>query len=296
MSSVHSKRLGAIITVLALVFLSGCQGLSGGEKEVIYSPLELQRRIIDANSRVSTYKLLIEMQGKYVLRFDGETHESSSSLRSRGAVDMLNRRMRIENEMKMSVMGRQATLKSEVYAVGDYIYSRTGRKWVKVPFDRSLWEGQTQFDMLLKLFDGASIFRHPEEYEGNKTFYVIQVTPDRDKLVQLLVRSNPHLSSQITADNLRDVIKSYQITLWADKETFLVEKERVKARMAFKPQELGLSMDEYLESHIEVETDAYVRISDIDCPASIELPESAKGASLAEKLPGQQGIIAGDRL
>jgi len=177
-----------------------------------------------------------------------------------GIVDKVNKKMYLSTVMNQL----QSANNTETYIIGSTYYGRNASgEWVKQESTNDkLWQQSSIQGMQGELANYSAVSFLSEEKVDGVSCYVINITPDKDKLPSLLGK-NANLPEQTLSN-----IVSASIKEWVAKDSFLMK------RMSFQ-----IDMEDSGKI-IRMETE--IVFSDYGKEQSIDLPEGAKNAKALE--------------
>ncbi len=240
-------RIGILGLFLLILFVAGCATMPAEKVG------DIKDKIIKANTGINSFKFkstneLAVSKGNETLQMvvdvEGLMDRSAKKMKVTGNVDM--------GKMKMPV---------ETYADGQFVYSNTMGKWVKMKMKQDMFEAQDQSKYLIEFLKSSEIKAEEAEVDGRKV-YKVKVTPDKEALLDLVRKNSPvPLQSKLKAG---DFVKDVEITYFINKENFIAEKADIK---------YSLDLDGTL-----MKTVTKYEMFDVDKPVDIALPEAAKDA------------------
>jgi hypothetical protein len=250
--------------LLALVFIAGifCIALFSGcisppkepEKVSGMSAKEALDKSFAASAAADAYSYKMTMRASLP---DSVTGGAAMDVMTvEGRVDKTNKRMHLSTVMN-PLQGSQNT---ETYIIGNTYYGRlpTG-EWVKQETaNDNLWQRESIQGMQSDLSNSSAVSFLPGEKLDGVDCYVLNITPDKDKLPSLLGK-NANIQEQTLSN-----IVSAEIREWADKDSFLMK------RILFQ-----VDMNDGGKI-IRMETE--IAFLDYGKEQAIELPEGAKNA------------------
>lgn len=245
-----------IIGVVCVSLFSGCvsQPPSGSEKAGMTAQ-EVLDKSFQVSGAADAYSYKMSMRASMAGNDTGGAGMDVMTVS--GEVDKTNKKMHVSTAMN-PMMSVQDT---ETYIIGKTYYSfNSSEGWVKGnTTNDNLWEQASVQGMQEELMNSSNVSFLPEEQLDGIDCYVLNVTPDMDKLPQLLGR-NTDLQEQslnsITAASIREDV---------DKNSFLIKR-------------LLFVIDMQDTGGIIMRMETTIDFSDYGKEMYIELPKDAKNA------------------
>jgi len=261
------------IMLAALIFAAGCvENITNDE---------LKAKLIEANSNLKTYSFVLDMDMDMAMKSSLMNADLKAKLITDGKIDQDNKKM--EMNMKMSYGGQGLNMDMDVkaYIDGDYMYMKMFNTWIKQSLTEGasdVWDDQNQAEQMLELVESGTIERLADESKNENDYYVLKILPSQEKLAEYLMKSQKS-NNQLLADSSLDyskMIKSYAVTVWINKNTFVAERYTIAAKMVIDSSDMeGVDADEKEQGSIEMDIKADISISDINKPISINIPQEA---------------------
>ena len=267
----NKKAILVLLAVVAL-FISAC---AAGPNSA-----DFQQKLIDANSNIKSYSLDMDMNMKMDLTGQGMSLQMNTVTQATGQVDTANKKMHMNMNMKADAFGQKTETNTEMYSVGDSVYTSTAGQWFKAPFDQKTWDSQDSIKSQLDLLKSGTIEQLPDETIDGKAYYVVKVKPDMKKLAEQMMQGG---GSGMPADlDFGKVIKNFDVMLWVNKDTFVMERSKTTMKMEMTAADLGKEGEGNMA--FDIMSDA--KMSNIDAPVDITLPAAAANAVDASSMMG----------
>ena len=260
------KLILLLALTITLIALSGCD-------ESTIDLEELQARLIAANANIDTYDFEIDMDMKTSMMMLGQNMDLDMEMKYTGAIDRPNQKLYMTGVMTSNIMGMNMDIDMDVYLVDGQMYTKTMNQWMREPFDESAWSDQDQIEQSIELIQSGTIALEREARMKGKQYYVVSIKPDLKKLTEIVLQEQE--LGQLDLDiNFEDVIKEYTLTIWVNKQTFIIDRSESYVVMSFTPEDLGEIGDEEIKMVFKSDT----TINNVNKPVNIVLPEEAKRA------------------
>ena len=259
-----------LLTACFFFLLSGCVNNTDGPAPEKITAKEVLDKSFKASGDASSYSYKMTMRASMPGGVPGGASMDVMSLS--GSVDKANKRMRLATVMNPL----QASQNSETYIIGNTYYAKTpSGEWMKQETaNADLWQKESVQDMQANLMNSSRVSFLPEENLDGVDCYVLNITPEKEKLPELLGKS-----SNLDDDTLGN-IGSASIKEWVDKDSFLMKKVLFSTDM------------ENSGNVIRMETE--ITFSDYGNVRAIELPAEARNAKAMEtqsaKKPSEEDL------
>jgi hypothetical protein len=261
------KKILPISLVLVVVFsFSACAGEPSAQ--------EIVDGVIKSFENIKTCQLDMDVTIDLTVEDEVGTFTISSS----GIVDFENRQMRTETTIK-SVGETQPEMETinDQYVVDGILYSGAGAlgeelMWMKLEAPEEWWEASQQMgwgESQIELLKGAQVQVIGSEKVDGIDCYVIEVTPDLEKLWQLSNSLTFQETPDVAEDYLEEVLRSFSVKQWVIKDTYFIAKAKIDISTEFPPETLGPS---------KIDIDMVLLSYNYNQPVSIELPPEAEEA------------------
>lgn len=223
--------------------------------------------------------MLVEMQ----VTMEGETSELTMTADAEGAIDEPGKKMYLDMDMIMTMAGEQdLEMSMEMYLVEDWMYMKVEvpgepSMWTKSPVETGDWEAQDIASQQIDwLFDAEVKFLRTETVDGTEC-YVMEVTPDLEKLWALM-QSTEAVEELPPGQDLGELITDFSVRQWIAKDICFTLKTSVNLTMLLPPEYFGIPSwlvnDFYATQHVVIT----ITMHDINVPVTIELPPEAEEA------------------
>jgi outer membrane lipoprotein-sorting protein len=292
MKNVVAVTLVSIITLSAFA----CQG------EELPSGEEIIDGAIAALEDLEIYQFDAEMNMEMTVETEGETGRFTASADYSGATDIADSESMINldinvtgtgelgEDMEMSVGAEMYLIDSTVYAKIDmpfFMDEGWGSGWIKFEIPEDLIEQPTpanQLDYLTEILELAEFKVTGTQKMNSVACYVLEMTPDMDKLMDLIAQQVQLATGEEPEDMeleqlrnmLNNIANDMSLKLWIAKDTYFLTRMELNASLDMTPEDLGEPEEEgRLITNISMIFD----IHEINQPVSIELPPEAEGAT-----------------
>jgi len=257
------KRLLALVFIAGIFCIAAFSGCVSQPKEPEkvngMSAKEALDRSFAASAAAEAYSYKMTMRASLPDSVSGGAAMDVMSVQ--GRVDKANKKMHL-----LTVMNPlQQTQNTETYIIGNTYYGRlpTG-EWVRQETaNDKLWKQESIQGMQGELVNSSAVAFLAQENLNGANCYVLNITPDKDKLPTLLGR-NANIQEQTLSNLVSAGIKE-----WVEKDSFLMKRILFQVDM----NESGKIM--------RMETD--ITFFDYGKDQAIELPEGAKNAKALEQ-------------
>jgi hypothetical protein len=216
-ATLMKAKLILIFLILGILALSGCTKSLTAE--------ELTTRIVEANSNLEIYSTKSNINMSMISSGDFDM-STGSVMTTEGKI---NRKLKEgEATVTMNLLGMN--IKTKIYIKDDYVYTNVMNQWVKQKLDNSTWQEQDSARVVLELMQYADIKPLKDESFDGESYYVFEIHPDLNKLMEILLKSE---QTEMLSDelNLKEVFTDYSTTIWVNKDSYIIEKSIVKATM-----------------------------------------------------------------
>lgn len=258
-----------IITLLsAMILLSACSG------EIDLSDEELKNKLINANSNLDSYLMNLDMDMDMEIKMQQEQMTVNSKTIFEGAVDNKNKKMFLEGEIKMSSLDMSETTYMNTYVIGNDLYVESEDQWFKMTDTNDIWSEQDQLQQTIELIESGTIKVLDEEKLNGNTYFVLEVTPDLEMLAKDLLNQNDLMNGMLEDINFEDLIKSYSLRVWINKNTYVIEKNVNEAELVLNAENFGEDED----GEIKIKSTTEMNIHSINEAVEINLPQEAQKA------------------
>ncbi len=250
------------ILLLVGILLSLCaQGIS---------PEEIRQKAIESSKNIKTCKFKMMMSTE--LYFGDSNPKSSVTSNVNGAYDLINKKMFMKMTTVMKNPKESFQMISESYLINDTMYIKMTHpngtyRWVKTEMRNDPWNRSNQIKQQIDLLKISEVKRLPDETINGTDCYTLELKPDLDKFVELMVSSEQENIQNISL--LKDMLKDVKVKEWIAKDTFYPIKTQIVTVMEM-PMIIG---------SIKQVTNMTIELYDINKPVNIELPSEAESAT-----------------
>jgi len=252
------------ILLLVGILLSLCaQGIS---------PEEIRQKAIESSKNIETCKFKMMMSTELCFGNNSNPKPFTSSSVN-GAYDFINRKMFMKMTTTMRSLKGSFQMTSESYLINDtmyikMIYPNGTYRWVKTEMRNDLWNRSNQIKQQVDLLKISEVKRLPDETINGTDCYVLELKPDLDKFIELMVSSKQENIQNISL--LKDMLRDVRVKEWITKDKFYPIKTQIVTVMEM-PMIIG---------KIKQVTNMTIELYDINKPINIELPPEAESATL----------------
>ena len=255
----------ALIFVIFLLIIIGCEGALTNE--------EIQARIIEANSNLKSYVMDTKMSMNMKINSSMMNMDMGTELVAHGKVDREDKRLQLVGTATAVMIGMNMNVDTEIYIIDNVMYQKTPMLWTKETMDEDIWRQQDQLESMLFLVDGADIRVVGTERNEKGTYYVIEITPNLQKIGDYMMQQQGDEIKTYDFD-YEEIIDKFLIKIWVNKKTYVIEKSNIDMKMVLNNENMDVPEGEG-ESSISMQLKSEVELSEIGKPQKIELPEEA---------------------
>jgi hypothetical protein len=291
------KKILAISIVLVMVLpFAAC---NGGDREGngLPSAEEIIEKAVQALDDIKTYQFEMNVIIGYAGEAEGEVLEATMTIDSDGTMDLENGQMKMEIIMTIVSPGiLDMEVETDIYIIDGMLYKSAvipgileGAEWQKSEVPQGYWEDIEQIVPQLELLELAQVeVIGTEEIDGIDC-YVLQLTPDLERLWQILVQQmtagemeeEPDMDMEL----LQDMFKEFSVKQWITKDTYFIARADMNMVIEATPEAMGSPEEEgVVTMDITMDLLAY----NYNQPVSIVLPP---GAEEAAELSTSLGIV-----
>lgn len=264
-----------VLLTLCIFAFSGCVNNTGDttkpQETNGIAAKEVLDRSFSASASAGSYSYKMVMKASMPDSIAGGA--AMEVMSAAGKVDKANKKMHLSTVMNPL----QSSKNTETYIIGNTYYGRlsTG-EWIRQETNGDdLWTKESMQGVQSELINSSAVSFLPEENLNGADCYVLNITPDKDKLPELLGKS-ADIQEQ-TVDN----IISASINEWVDKDSGYMKRVLFQVDM----NDSG--------KVIRMETD--ITFYDYGANQAIELPQEAKNAQTVEmqsaKKPTEEELL-----
>jgi outer membrane lipoprotein-sorting protein len=262
-------KLILIFLVVSILALSGCTKSLTEE--------ELTAKILEANAKLDVYSSKSSLNMSMVSSEDFDM-STGSMMTTEGKI---NRKLK-EGEATVSMNLLGMNINTKIYIKDDYVYTNVMNQWVKQKLDNNTWQEQDSAQVVLELMQYAQITPLKDDSFDGESYYVFEIRPDLNKLVELLLKGDTSgmLSEEL---NLKEVFTDYSTTIWVNKKSYIIEKSIVQATMNLSAVDLKDEQDsetnnDSLREDVLITMSMESTIKELKEPFEVILPSGAEKA------------------
>jgi len=177
-----------------------------------------------------------------------------------------------EDEMEMG---------TEMYLIGDMVYMlmeipEMEPMWMKSEVPEGYWEEMNQVESQIELLEVAQVEVIGSEMVGGIDCYVLQLTPDLERLWQIAAQqARVKEASALTEELLQEMFQSFSVKQWAAKDTYFLTKVEIDMATELTPEAMGFPGEEGV---ITMDMAMNLLTYNYNQPVSIVLPPEAEEA------------------
>jgi hypothetical protein len=274
------KRILTVSLVLAIILsLVACVK----EEEELASAQEIIDGVIESLDDIRTCQFDIDMTMHMAGEAEGEMFEGTMVTDSSGAFDLENRQMRMDMTMSLAMIGEdEMEMGTEMYLIGDMMYMlmeipEMEPMWMKSEVPEGYWEEMNQIESQIELLEAAQVEVIGSEMVGGIDCYVLQLTPDLERLWQIVAQQAQVTgeAAALTEESLQEMFQSFSVKQWIAKDTYFLTKTEADMAVELTPEAMGFPGEEgLLTMDITMNLLAY----NYNQPVSIVLPPEAEQA------------------
>src|SRR3989338_4362773 len=112
---------------------------------------------------------------------------------------------------------------------------------------------------MLEFVESGTVERLSDESKNGKDYYVLKVNPSIEKLAEYVMKSQKSNNQLLAGGDLdySKMIKSYAVTVWINKDTFVAERYTIAVKMNIDSSDMGeLAANEENQGSIEMDINA----------------------------------------
>jgi len=275
------KKILAISLVLAMVITFGACGAKTPSAQ------EIVNGVIQSQNDVKTYQFDMGMTMAISGESDGESVQGTITMDADGACDLPNTQLRMQMNMTMDITApevEEQAIEMEAYVIGNTVYMLANMEgissgWMKSEAQAETWKEQmTQVESQAGLLQAADVELLGSEKIKGVDCYVLQVTPDLQKLWEIVMQQEALAMEvpQITPGAINDIFQSFSIKYWVEKDTYFLAKTDIQMKMELTPQAMGIQ-DE--TGQVNLDMSMTLLAYDYNKAVTITLPPEAQNAT-----------------
>jgi len=262
------KKIVALSLALVMVFSFTACG------EELPSAQEIVDGVIESSDNIRTYQFDSNEIVDMTFEGDGE-EEESFTLISNCTIDIENRQLRVDTSISETEQP-EIVWGGEQYFIDGMLYAKPkdpeGESvWMKQEAPEGWWEDFQKMgvESQIELLEAAQVEVIGSESVDGIDCYILEVTPDLEKLWQLYNYLTLQEPPDVTEEYLQEIFRSFSIKQWVAKDTYFLMKAEIDITTEFPPEELGPSA---------IDMAMVLLAYDYNQPVSIELPPEAEEA------------------
>lgn len=257
-----------LLIIIASIVISGCTE--------ILSEDELKQKIINANTNMESYTAEIQMTMNIKTSVMGNKININTITNSKGDIDRKNKKAKIKSSTESKEIGLNT--QTESYIDNNFVYVKSSDVWVKMNLEDDLWTRQDQVEQVTTLMQTGTIMRLNDEKKDGKAYYLVKITPDLKKMFEVSLKQE-NFFAKYEKMNYEDMVKSYSMTIWVNKDTHIIERTRIEMTLLITSENIGEDDPEkVMESNIALNSIIDVTISNINKDLDIVIPSEALNA------------------
>jgi len=203
---------------------------------------------------------------------------------STGAIDIINRAMRMTIGVDMDVPGADSQyMDAEIYILDGWMYSGVEipnliEQWQKMALTEEMWQQQDQVGQYVELLATAV----EVDYKGTETVngvecYVFEIEPDMAMLADLVTQGTSVLGlMNLGGINLAELYQELTVKEWLAKDSYQLQRAEVEMVISMSPGDVGATSDDFDEMTIDI--NMTMRFYAYDQPFNVVLPPEALDA------------------
>jgi hypothetical protein len=240
------RKIAAISLVLVMVLSFAACAKEPSTQEIIDGTIQ-------SMYQVNTYQFEMDMTMDMTGEAEGEAFEMTMTMDSSGAIDNTSRRMRIEMLMDMTMPEEDDTeLDMEMYLIGNTAYILAdipdmGDTWMKSRVPVGTWDEMAQVEPQIELLESAEVKLIGSEKVRGVDCYVLQVTPDLQKLWQIAMQQQNMTGGEaldIPEEAIQGLFRSISVRYWIEKDTYYLARSEMEMSLEITPEDMGYPEEE----------------------------------------------------
>lgn len=252
------SRNTAVGLLVLTVLVAGCASQISKE--------ELTQKLAASAGTLKTYKfdMNIKMDTDVVVK--GVKTSGTTTMTMIGDADDAQRRLKADTTINLPG-SPQLLLKT--YIIDDTMYLKSGGFWSRQALTDESRKDQDQYQNALDLLNSGPVEIIGEEAVNGKPHIVVKVTPDLQKLLDKTLGSSG--ASYPQGLSPKDMIKSFTVKMWVEKDTFVIGKSMITVGMEVE--------DKATSTAVKIDMTLDMKLYDHNKPVTIELPVEAADAT-----------------
>ena len=273
--------ISGVLIIMLLPFTACAEKLPTGD--------ELISKVFMAMSGVDSYKEQMDITMQIYLEADEFTEEAPFTMDvavdSTINYDVVNEEMEMNMEFDIATEGEDMTMKMAmvIYLVDGMLYTMMDipmapAEWTKSEVPEDYWDEMDYIEMQLDLLEAAEIEVLGKELKDSVECYMIQITPDMEKLFELMMDQTQTAFGEFSAsefEQISEMFKSYSVKMWVEKETSLIVYAALEMYIEATPEMMGV-YDE--EGFMSINATMNMKFFNYNQPVEIVLPPEAEDA------------------
>lgn len=275
------KARKVLLLPLLLALITATVGCA---KEAKMSEEELTEAVIAAAKDIETYRFDVDMAIEISEELESdETETTRSSYEGTGLVDIINKKMQLEesSETELPPEGAISRHSAEMYLIGNAMYIKetvsgmpTGWRKPGVPEGFSAWDTYDKLKQQVELLKASEIKRIDTGKVDGIPCYVVKLMPNLEKLWEEITHPGEENQEPLELDK---VFKSVSVKQWFAEDSFLLIRVQMEMTIAWSsddaPEEVIVIGEFEMICSVETVFHHYNE------PVSIELPPEAESAA-----------------
>ncbi len=282
------KAIAGLIAVVAIVAVAMCAGCIEEER---MSTAEIKEMVLATAENTDTYKFDMDMTQKTLISNETDETEMTMTSTGKGAVDNINKKMKMEMTMELPEGAPQETMEMtmEMYFINNAMYMKMDRgipempaQWTKTEMPEEYWESQNRIGQQMELLNVSEVELLEDEEVNGVDCYVLNITIDTEKYGEILMKQEGlgELMQSLRQNDSFDIgemIKEMSLKYWIAKDTKFPMKTEMQMEMVISSEDLNIPETEAgftMTSNQRTNIVFY----DYNKPVTIELPKEAESA------------------
>jgi len=231
------------------------------------SAAEIKISTLNSSLDINSYSFSMDM----AMTTNTDESKTTISTNAKGAVDVFNHKLMMEISTSISSSLEMHLL---YYLVDDSMFIKINsfgsEQWMKMNFSEFniSWDLFDQMNMQLDLLEFAEVEKIGNDVINNENCYVLKITPDIDKLYNILMNQQGLNIGVFQNFSLSDMVKDFSLKLWISMENNYILK-------AYEYMSIEMTLFDY-SSSMTIEIN--IEFNDYNKPVDIELPEETQNA------------------
>ena len=220
------------------------------------SAQEIVDSVIDSMDEIRTYQYDMDTTVDMTFESEGEASVSTFAQHYSCTLDNENRQVRMDITIEsIPEIGQpEIVWGGEIYIIDGMMYSKPktpGEEptWVKQEVSEEWWEESQQSQQMgmglveyqIELLEAAQVEVVGSERIDGTDCYVLEVTPDLERLWKLYNNLIAQEAYDATEEYLQEVFRSFSVKQWIAKDTYFLTKTEIDMSAEFPPETPGPS-------------------------------------------------------